>query len=115
MQATTDTGSVLNLAWTSDGTQVAGAGANGNICVAHLVGLTAEVGAIKATLTNRNSIEVYHLLEETKDELDFQDRVIKMCLGGRYSSLHGVAVDFANGSCFCLSTRNANLNDLQRQ
>ena len=37
---------------------------------------------MRATLTDRNSVEVYHLLNETVDELDFRDRVIKMCLGG---------------------------------
>lgn len=82
LQASTDTGSILNLAWMSDGTQLAGAGANGNICFAQLVGLTANVGPIRATLTDSNSVEVYHLLDETSDELDFRDRVIKMCLGG---------------------------------
>lgn len=86
MQVSTDTGSVLNLVWTSDGTQLAGAGANGRICFAQLVGLTAEVGPIRATLTDSNSVEVYHLLEETLDELDFRDRVIKMCLGEHCSS-----------------------------
>ena len=85
LQASTDTGSVLNLAWVSDGTQLAGAGANGNICFAQLVGLTAEVGPIRATVTDSNSVEVYHLLNETTDELDFRDRVIKMCLGGTSS------------------------------
>ena len=84
MQAATHTGSLLNLAWTPDGTQVAGAGSNGQMCVGQLVGLTAEVGPVRAVLTDRNSIEVYHLLEETKDELDLRDRVIKMCLG-KYS------------------------------
>lgn len=81
LQASTDTGSLLDLAWTSDGTQLAGAGANGHICFAQVVGLTAEVGHVRATLTDRNSVEVYHLLAETVDELDFRDRVIKMCLG----------------------------------
>lgn len=82
LQAITDTGSMLNLSWTSDGTQLAGAGANGNICFAQLVGLTAEVGPICATLTDSNCVKVYHLLDETTDELDFRDRVVKMCLGG---------------------------------
>ena len=86
LQASTDNGSLLNLAWTSDGTQLAGAGASGNICFAQLVGLTAEVGPLRATLTDSNSVEVYHLLDETTDELDFRDRVIKMCLGGTSSS-----------------------------
>lgn len=82
LQAITDTGSILNLSWTADGTQLAGAGANGNICFAQLVGLTAEVGPIRATLTDTNCVKVYHLLDETTDELDFRDRVIKICLGG---------------------------------
>ena len=82
LQASTDTGSILNLAWTSDGTQVAGAGASGRICFAQLVGLSAEVGPVRATVTDKNSVEVLHLMEETKDELDFSDRVIMLCLGG---------------------------------
>ena len=46
--------------------------------------MTAEVGPIRATLTDSNSVEVCHLLDETTDDLDFRDRVIKMCLGGAY-------------------------------
>ena len=35
---TTDTGSILNIAWTSDGTQLAGAGGSGAVCFAQVGG-----------------------------------------------------------------------------
>ena len=81
MQAETSTGSLLDLAWTADGTQLAAAGASGQVCFAQLVGLTAEVGPTRAVLADSKTIKVYNILEETSDELDFRDRVIKMCLG----------------------------------
>ena len=106
-QAFTDTGSILSLAWTSDGTQVAGAGANGQICFGRLVGLTAEVGAMRAVLTDRNSVEMYHLLEETKDELDFRDRVSKMCLGKSLWKLYfaGILYPLATSNCLLMLLR----------
>lgn len=83
MQAKTSTGSLLDLAWTADGTQLAAAGASGQVCFAQLVGLTAEVGSTRAVLADNRTIKVYNILEETTDELDFRDRVTKMCLGGQ--------------------------------
>lgn len=71
----------MDLSWTADGTQLAGAGANGQICFAQLVGLTAEVGSTRAVLADKSTVKVYNILNETADELDFRDRVVKMCLG----------------------------------
>ena len=87
---------------------MAGAGANGQICFGRLVGLTVEVGAMRAVLTDRNSVEMYHLLEETKDELDFRDRVIKMCLGkcllgGHYGG--GILCLLATSNCLLMLSR----------
>lgn len=81
VQAQTELGSIMDLSWTADGTQLAGAGSNGRICFAQLVGLTAEVGSTRALLATKSTVKVYNILEETSDELDFKDRVIKMCLG----------------------------------
>lgn len=83
---------------------MAGAGANGQICFGRLVGLTAEVGAMRAALTDRNSVEMYHLLEETKDELDFRDRVIKMCLGKCLCKLclAGILYPLATSNCWLM-------------
>jgi intraflagellar transport protein 80 len=39
---TTDTGSILNIAWTSDGTQLAGAGGSGAVCFAQVGGWIRE-------------------------------------------------------------------------
>ena len=71
----------MDLNWTADGTQLAGAGANGQICFAQLVGLAAEVGSTRAVLADKRTVKVCNILEETSDELDFRDRVIKMSLG----------------------------------
>jgi len=75
------TGSILNLAWTADGTQVAGAGGNGTVCFGEIISRQLEWRRITATLEENNHIRVRDVLSETVEELDFRDRIIKVALG----------------------------------
>jgi len=78
---TTDTGSILNIAWTSDGTQLAGAGGSGAVCFAQVIDRTIEWQKLAATLEEVNRIRVHDVLNETYEDLEFKDRIIKMSLG----------------------------------
>mmetsp|Transcript_39397 Transcript_39397/g.47784 ORF Transcript_39397/g.47784 Transcript_39397/m.47784 type:complete len:763 (-) Transcript_39397:804-3092(-) len=77
----TNTGSILNIAWTTDGTQLAGAGGNGSVCFSQIIDRTIEWKRISATLEENNRIRIQDVLSETIEEQDFRDRVIKMSLG----------------------------------
>mmetsp|Transcript_45447 Transcript_45447/g.72922 ORF Transcript_45447/g.72922 Transcript_45447/m.72922 type:complete len:761 (-) Transcript_45447:178-2460(-) len=80
-KAKLDTGSVLNIAWTADGTQLAGAGGNGSVCFGSLVDHTLEWDKISATLTEGTRVKVRDIMSESIEDLDFRDRVVKMSLG----------------------------------
>mmetsp|Transcript_10377 Transcript_10377/g.19632 ORF Transcript_10377/g.19632 Transcript_10377/m.19632 type:complete len:756 (+) Transcript_10377:193-2460(+) len=77
----TSTGSVLNVGWSSDGTQLAGAGGGGAVCFGQIVDRTVEWRRLSATLEENNRIRVHDVASETNEDLDFRDRVIKMSLG----------------------------------
>lgn len=77
----TRTGSILGIAWTADGTQMAGSGGSGTICLGQLVDMSLEDGRVHAVLEEDHKITVHDILSETTDDLDFRDRVIKISLG----------------------------------
>lgn len=77
-------GSLYNIAWTSDGTQLAGAGANGAVVFGELVGRQLEWNNVEVTLTDSKHIRVQDVFDETVEELDFRDRVVDMALGYGY-------------------------------
>lgn len=79
-----DSGSIFSIAWTPDGTQLAGAGGNGAVCFGSLLDHTLEWGKISANLEEGTRIKVRDILSETVEDLDFRDRVIKMSLGYGY-------------------------------
>ncbi|KAG0618321.1 hypothetical protein M758_4G054400 [Ceratodon purpureus] len=76
-----NTGTLLSVAWSLDGTQLAGAGGNGTVVFGQLVDKRIEWTRIIATLENHNRIRIQDILSETAEGLDFRDRVIKMSLG----------------------------------
>ena len=80
-KAKVDSGSVLNISWTPDGTQLAGAGGNGTVCFASLLDHTLEWDKISATLEEGTRVKVRDIMSETVEDLDFRDRVVKMSLG----------------------------------
>ena len=81
LQARTDSESLMAISWTADGTQLAAAGGTGAVCFGRLVGISAEGNYIYANVEDVNKVVVHDIVAETKDELDFRDRVIWMSLG----------------------------------
>lgn len=75
------TGSIMNLTWTADGTQVAGAGGSGSVCFGQVVDIGLEDGRVRVNLEDDHRIVVQDILSETVDELDFRDKVVKISLG----------------------------------
>ncbi|KAJ1520245.1 hypothetical protein ONE63_004452 [Megalurothrips usitatus] len=75
------TGSVYALAWSSDGTQIAGACANGHCVFAHVIERRLEWHQYEATLTGRRNISVRDVSNESWERLEFPDRVIQLALG----------------------------------
>lgn len=83
-KAKLETGSVLGISWTPDGTQLAGAGGNGSVCFGSLLDHTLEWDKISATLEEGTRVKVRDVMSETTEDLDFNDRVVKMSLGFGY-------------------------------
>ena len=80
-----DSGSILNLSWSHDGTVVAGAGGNGAVVFGYVVDKNLSWGSIEATLDEDNKVAICDCLNELNEELDFNDRVVNMSL--KYSQL----------------------------
>jgi len=80
----TESGSLLGVEWTPDGTQVAAAGANGAVVFGQLINETLSWNNIEVELTEPTHIKVQDVFAETVEELDFRDRVIEMALGYGY-------------------------------
>ncbi|XP_007886712.1 intraflagellar transport protein 80 homolog [Callorhinchus milii] len=97
-----DTGSVFNIAWSADGTQIAGACGNGHVIFAHIVEQRWEWKNFEITLTKRRSMQVRNVLNDALDVLEFRDRVIKASLS------HGHLVVVTSLQCYVYSTKNWN-------
>jgi intraflagellar transport protein 80 len=80
----TRTGSLYSLTWSSDGTQIAGAGGNGSVCFGNLVERRSEWGNVSVTLGETNHIQLRDVNSDNNDELSFRDRVVKFSLGYDY-------------------------------
>nr|XP_019943475.1 PREDICTED: intraflagellar transport protein 80 homolog isoform X1 [Paralichthys olivaceus] len=75
-----NTGSVMNVAWSADGTQLAGACGNGHVIFAHVVEQHWEWKNFVVTLTKRRAMQVRDVTNDAVDILEFRDRVIKASL-----------------------------------
>ncbi|XP_074819769.1 intraflagellar transport protein 80 homolog isoform X2 [Natator depressus] len=75
-----NTGSIFNIAWSIDGTQIAGACGNGHVIFAHVVEQRWEWKNFEITLTKRRTMEVRNVINDAVDLLEFRDRVIKASL-----------------------------------
>lgn len=75
-------GSVLNIAWTSDGTQFAGACGGGAILWAQVVDRKQEWKNIETTLVGPRKISVHDAATESVEELSYpRDRIVEIGLG----------------------------------
>lgn len=97
-----NTGSIFNIAWSIDGTQIAGACGNGHVVFAHVVEQRWEWKNFQVTLTKRRTMQVRNVLNDAMDLLEFRDRVIKASLN--YAHL----VVSTSLQCYVFSTKNWN-------
>jgi intraflagellar transport protein 80 len=72
---------VLNVCWTSDGTEIAAAGGSGAVCFGHLVERQAEWKNLVVTVSESNKMKVHDILRDNVEELDFRDKIIKVSMG----------------------------------
>mmetsp|Transcript_38252 Transcript_38252/g.94004 ORF Transcript_38252/g.94004 Transcript_38252/m.94004 type:complete len:765 (-) Transcript_38252:162-2456(-) len=76
-----NTGSINAIAWSSDCTQLAGAGANGSLIFGQVLERRVEWQNIEVLLKETHKIVVHDILSEMEEELDFRDRVINLAVG----------------------------------
>uniref|UniRef100_A0A673BIA5 Uncharacterized protein n=1 Tax=Sphaeramia orbicularis TaxID=375764 RepID=A0A673BIA5_9TELE len=97
-----NTGSVFSLAWSADGTQLAGACGNGHVIFAHVVEQHWEWKNFVITLTKRRTMQVRNVMNEAVDVLEFRDRVIKASLA------FGHLVVATSLQCYVYNSKNWN-------
>ena len=74
------TGTVLRLAWASDGTQFAGAGGCGQVVFAQVVDRRLEWGHLEATVKQDGCIDVRDVCNDARECLEFSDRIVRASL-----------------------------------
>mmetsp|Transcript_12103 Transcript_12103/g.27941 ORF Transcript_12103/g.27941 Transcript_12103/m.27941 type:complete len:770 (-) Transcript_12103:166-2475(-) len=97
-----ESGSIMAISWTTDGTQLAGAGSNGAVVFGQVVERRCEWNNIEATLHEGNKVAVADVLNEATEDLDFPDRVVNMSIG------YGFLVITTGSQCWVYSLSNLN-------
>ncbi|KAF9804241.1 hypothetical protein SFRURICE_020669 [Spodoptera frugiperda] len=75
------TGSIYNIAWSSDGTQLAAACANGHVLFAHIIDREYTWKNYACNQVGRKVIAIRDIMTDQNDQLDYPDRVIQIALG----------------------------------
>ncbi|CAK8674791.1 intraflagellar transport protein 80 homolog [Clavelina lepadiformis] len=96
------TGSMANIAWSNDSTQVATACSDGNVMFAHCVEKHLEWCEYEVTLVSRKSVEVHNVVNDAHEALELKDRVIKLSLAFNY------LIVITSSQCHIYSTDNFN-------
>ncbi|XP_050395102.1 intraflagellar transport protein 80 homolog [Patella vulgata] len=97
-----NTGSIFSLAWSSDGTQVAGACGNGQVLIANVIERRLEWKNFEATVNASKQIIVKNVMNDTLEKLDFRDRIVKVSLSFNH------LVVATSSQCYVYSSRNWN-------
>jgi len=78
-------GSIIDMIWTSDGTQLAGAGGNGSVIFAQVIDRKYEWKNIEAVLIETRKIRVRDIMNESVEDIEFaKDRIVDIGLGYDY-------------------------------
>ncbi|XP_062521440.1 intraflagellar transport protein 80 homolog [Corticium candelabrum] len=75
-----NTGSVLRISWTTDGTQLAGACGSGHVILAHVNERRFEWRNFEVTVQAERQIQVRDIVNNTTEDLEFPQRIVKACL-----------------------------------
>lgn len=96
-------GSLMDIAWASDSTQLVGAGGNGATVFAQVIDRVLSWNKIEVRLVDPRKIHVHDVLNETLEEIDFvRDRVIEM------SFAYGFLIVCTATQCFIYNSQNWN-------
>lgn len=90
------------MAWSGDGTQLAGACANGHVFFAHIVERHVHYMNFTASVTERKIVTVRNVADDTLEQLELPERVIQLAL--KYTHL----VATTPTQCYIYSTNNWN-------
>lgn len=107
---TRDCGSIFSISWCNDGTQLAAGGGSGMVVFGGLVDRTFSWHNTDITLDEKKTIIVHDIVNDTKEDLDFRDRVTDMSLA------FGALVVTTNTQCFVYQQSNwaqAHVEDLK--
>jgi intraflagellar transport protein 80 len=99
----TTCGSIVDISWTPDGTQFAGACGSGEVLFAQVVERKFEWKNTEVTIVEPRKIRVQDLVNETLEDMDFaRDRVVDIGLGHEYM------VVTTTTQCYVYSIHNLN-------
>ena len=73
-------GSLLNIGWSNDSTQLAATCGNGQILFADVIERRVEWKNLEVVVAEDRLIKVRDVLTEAKENLEFRDRVVKFAL-----------------------------------
>lgn len=99
---TPESGSIFSISWCNDGTQLACGGGNGTVLFASLVDRQFSWQHMDVSLDENNTITVQDIQADTKEELDFRDRVTDISLA------YGSLIVTTNNQCFVYQQTNWN-------
>ncbi|XP_072035269.1 intraflagellar transport protein 80 homolog [Amphiura filiformis] len=97
-----NTGSIFNIAWSGDGTQIAGACGNGHVIFAHIIERRLEWKSFEVLVTSKKTINVRNVTNDARETLEFRDRIIKTGLAFEH------LVVATTSQCYVYSTKNWN-------
>ncbi|KAI9144555.1 hypothetical protein BKA69DRAFT_1122387 [Paraphysoderma sedebokerense] len=79
-----NSGSILDIAWTVDGTQFACAGGNGTVHLAHVVGRQLDWKHLEAVMVDERTVQVKDVTIGHIETIDFTDKIVKASLSFGY-------------------------------
>lgn len=97
-----DSGSIYDMAWTSDGTQVAAAGGSGSVLFGNILNRKYDSKKYQVTVEDEFKVTVKDVTQDLVEVLEFRERVIKVCIGFNYLLLTTL------NQCFIYSEKNWN-------
>ena len=71
----------MNIAWTADGTTLAGAGGNGTVCFGQIMERRLEWGKLELVVSSADQIETTDLDSERVEQLELRDRISDVSVG----------------------------------
>ena len=97
-----DSGSLFKLAWSGDGTTVAGAGGNGSVVFGNIIDRSVTWKNIEVRLDENNKLIVTDFETDGFQEIDFKERLIDMTLGYDY------LIVVTSNQCYIYNIENLN-------